>query len=581
MAVLNDTKKKSDISLPPKPLRHFLPQQLIIDSWNKIEPFFKDLKERSISSIRELEKWLQDKSELESIVSEEYGWRYIKMTCDTTNQQLTDSFNFFVSEIEPHIAPYHNALNIKLVESPYLKELDQEKYRIYIRGVKKALEIYREKNIPLLTKISTDSQKYGTISAAMTIEWKDEEITLQKAASLMKDTDRAVREELYLKIQNKYEVDKNVLNDLYSELIGLRDQVALNAGFKNYRDYMFEELGRFDYTVNDCYNFHTSIEKEILPIVDSINQKRKTLLKLDPLKPWDIEVDVEGKPALKPCKNGAELIDKSIECFYKVRPQYGDYLKEMKLMGHLDLDSRIGKAPGGYNFPLYETGVPFIFMNSVGTHRDMVTMVHEGGHAIHSFVTNDLDIVDFKSTPSEVAELASMSMELISMEHWDVFFKNEDDLKRAKKEQLEKSLKTLLWIGAVDKFQHWVYENPKHTITQRMDSWKKTIDQFSSKVIDWTGLEDVKARGWQNQLHIFEVPFYYIEYGMAQLGAIAVWRNYKRDPEKALDAYEAALRLGYTKSIPEIYKTAGIEFNFSQPYVKELATFVKSELEKI
>ncbi len=332
---------------------------------------------------------------------------------------------------------------------------------------------------------------------------------------------------------------------------------------------------------NSTWLFHTSIEKEILPLVEASDLKRKTLLKLESLKPWDADVDVEGKPALRPFENGSELINKSIECFYKVRYQYGEYLEEMKTMGHLDLESRIGKAPGGYNYPLYEIGVPFIFMNSVGVHRDMVTMVHEGGHAVHSFVTRDLELVDFKSTPSEVAELASMSMELISMEHWDVFFKNKDDLKCAKKEQLEKSLKTLLWIAAVDKFQHWVYEHPAHTITERMDSWKNIITLFNSKVVDWTGLEEVQANGWQNQLHIFEVPFYYIEYGMAQLGAIAVWRNYKLDPEKALDAYEAALRLGYTKSIPEIYKTAGIEFNFSQPYVKELANFVKNELEKI
>ncbi|MGQ0828423.1 MAG: M3 family oligoendopeptidase [Bacteroidota bacterium] len=577
--MMKDTAKQSAPFLTQK--RTFLPQRLSIDSWNAIEPFYKDLKERTISSVKELKKWLLDKSELEAIVSEDMAWRYIKMTCDTADQKLTDSFNFFVSEIEPHIAPYHNALNIKLINSVYLKDLDQDKYKIYLRDVKKALEIYRDENIPLLTKISTDSQKYGAISGAMTIEWKGKEITLQKAASLMKDPDRTVRKEIFHKIQKRRIADKDTLNDLFTELIQLRHQVALNAGFSNYRDYMFAELGRFDYTVKDCYNFHTSIAKEILPLVEDTDLKRKQTLKLKPLKPWDMDVDPEGKPALRPFESGAELIDKSIECFYKVRYAYGEYLEKMKSMGHLDLESRIGKAPGGYNYPLFETGVPFIFMNSVGTHRDMVTIVHEGGHAIHSFVTRDMEITDFKSTPSEVAELASMSMELISMEHWDVFFNDPDDLKRAKKEQLEKSLKTLLWIAAVDKFQHWIYENPKHSAAERMKTWKETIDQFSSKEVDWSGMEDLKANGWQGQLHIFEVPFYYIEYGMAQLGAIAVWRNYKRDRETALDAYEAALRLGYTKSIPEIYKTAGIEFNFSQAYVNELATFVKNELKKI
>jgi len=573
--------KTKPVAIPKKPIRHFLAQDLIIDSWKKVAPFFIDLKEREIASAKQLEKWLLDRSELEAALSEDFAWRYIKMTCDTTNQLLTDDYNVFVSEIDPHISPYSNELNSKLVESPFLNELDADTYRIYIRGVKKALELYREENIPLQTRIGIESQKYGAISGAMTVLWEGKEITLQMASSLMKDVSRKIREEVYLKIQKRKAVDTDALNDLYSELIRLRHQVAVNAGFKNYRDYKFAELGRFDYTVQDCFDFHDSISKAILPLAENADRERKKTMKLDALKPWDTEVDVEGKPALKPFSSASELIDKSIECFNIIQPDFGNYLEIMKEMAYLDLDSRIGKAPGGYNYPLYEIGVPFIFMNSVGTHRDLVTMVHEGGHAIHSFVTRDLLITDFKSFPSEVAELASMSMELISMEHWNVFFTNADELKRAKKEQLDKSLKTLLWIAAVDKFQHWIYENPTHTVEERMVQWTTVINQFTSKEIDFSGLDDVRARGWQGQLHIFEVPFYYIEYGMAQLGAIALWRNYKKDPAKALKEYEAALRLGYTKSIPEIYKTAGIEFNFSPAYVKELAEFVKSELDKL
>lgn len=569
------------LAIPAKTIRQFLPPTFTVKTWTEIEPYFKDLKDRTINSVAELEKWLRDRSELESVISEDVGWRYIKMTCDTTDQQLTDSYNYFISQIDPHIAPFSNELNKKLIASPFLSKLDGPKYFIYLRGVKKALELYREENVPLLTKIATEAQKYGAISGAMTIEWKGKEITLQMAVSLMKDTDRTVRKEVFDKIQNRRSVDEKALNDLYTELIKLRHQVALNAGFKNYRDYKFDELGRFDYTVTDCYNFHTSISKAILPLAIQSDEERKKLLKLDTLRPWDTEVDTDGKEALHPFTNGEDLINKSISCFRHVRPQYGTYLEIMKEMKHLDLESRKGKAPGGYNYPLYESGVPFIFMNAVGLHRDMVTMVHEGGHAIHSFVTHPLEIVDFKSAPSEVAELASMSMELISMEHWDVFFENKDDLKRAKKEQLEKSLKMLLWIALIDKFQHWVYQNPTHTLTERSAEWNKIISEFSSSVVDWSGYEHVKERMWQNQLHLFEVPFYYIEYGMAQLGAIAVWRNYKKDPEKALNAYEAALRLGYTKSIPEIYKAAGIEFNFSQEYVKELAAFVNEELKKL
>lgn len=569
------------IAIPGKPLRHFLPQDLSIDRWSTIEAYYKELSGRTIRSVQELEQWLKDRSELESVISEDLAWRYIKMTCDTANGQLTESYNYFVSEIEPHIAPYSNELNKKLIECRYTDELNKPEFLVYFRGVKKALEIYRDENIPLNTKIATDSQKYGAIVAEMTVSWKGEEITLQRAGNILKDTDRKTREEIYFKIQDRKAKDTDRLNDLFTGLLQLRHQVAVNAGFENFRDYKFAELGRFDYTAGDCFAFHNSISKEILPISEVINLTRRNKLKLDTLRPWDMEVDVDGKAALKPVKSGTELIDKSIACFYRIRPAYGEYLEIMKAMGHLDLESRKGKAPGGYNYPLYEIGVPFIFMNSVGAQRDVITMVHEGGHAIHSFVTRDLEITDFKSTPSEVAELASMSMELISMEHWNVFYDDADELKRAKQEQLEQTLKSLLWIGAVDKFQHWVYENPAHTVEQRMEAWLRTINEFSSSIVDWSGLEEIKKRGWLSQLHIFEVPFYYIEYGMAQLGAIAVWRNYKTNPEKALDQYEAALRLGYTKTIPEIYKAAGIEFNFSQAYVRELAQFVRTELEKI
>jgi oligoendopeptidase F len=571
----------NQLSTPARPARHFLPEDFKIDSWSSIEPFFQDLRGRKIASPEELESWLRDRSELEAVLSENLAWRYIRMTCDTTDPALTEAYNFFVSEIDPHISPYSNELNKKLISSEHLGGLDQQKYHIYIRGVKKALELYREENIPLQTRIATESQKYGAITGAMTIDWKGKEITLQMAASLLKETDREVRREAFSKIQQVRNEKKETLNDLFTELLGLRNQVALNAGFKNYRDYKFEELGRFDYTVKDCYEFHDSIFSEILPIVNESQRKRKEALGLKELALWDLDVNTDGKPALQPFSNGAELLEGSIRCFYEVRKTYGEYLSIMKKMGHLDLESRKGKAPGGYNYPLYETGVPFIFMNSVGLLRDLVTMVHEGGHAIHSFVTHELEITDFKSTPSEVAELASMSMELISMEHWNTIFTDPAELQRAKKEQLLKILSTLLWVAAVDKFQHWLYENPQHSVEERMNKWAEINTVAMGDVIDWTGAEDVRSRSWQSQLHIFEVPFYYIEYGMAQLGAIAIWRNYKKDPEKALDAYEAALRLGYTRSIPEIYKTAGIQFNFSHDYVKELAAFVKQELNNI
>jgi len=253
----------------------------------------------------------------------------------------------------------------------------------------------------------------------------------------------------------------------------------------------------------------------------------------------------------------------------------------MKTNGHLDLDSKKGKAPGGFNYPLFESGLPFIYMNSVGSTRDLVTMMHEGGHAIHSYLTKDLPISDLKSFPSEVAELASMSMELISMDHWDLFFTNEEDLKRAKKEQLKGVISGLPWIALVDKFQHWMYENPNCTPTERNNYWETAIQSFSSNSTNWEGLEQYRKQSWLKQLHIFEVPFYYIEYGFAQLGAIAVWKNYKENPKKGIELYKKALSLGGTRSIPEIYEAAGIQFKFDQEYVQSLANFVLKELAKL
>jgi oligoendopeptidase F len=414
----------------------------------------------------------------------------------------------------------------------------------------------------------------------MSIEVNGEKMTMQKASLLLKSTNRQKREEIYNKLTTRRLQDEKALDDLFNELIALRQKIAENAGFDNYRDYMFAALGRFDYTPEDCFNFHNAIAKEIVPIINSFEQKRKDKLGNKSYKPWDTAVDVDGLTPLKPFEGGTELTDLSVECFNRLRPYFGECLSTMKEMKHLDLESKDGKAPGGFMYPLHEIGVPFIYMNAVGSQRDLVTMVHEGGHAVHSFLSRDLSLTEFKSTPSEVAELASMSMELLSMDHWDVFYKDKAELKRAKLEQLEKALETLPWVASIDKFQHWIYTN-KHSAQQRKEKWLEISAELGNQIIDWEGNENVHANLWQKQLHLYEVPFYYIEYGMAQLGAIAMWRSYKQLGEQGLDNYMDALKLGYTKTIGEIYETAGIKFDFSASYVKELADFIKEELEKL
>lgn len=561
--------------------RHFIKKEYTVTTWQLLEPYFIDLKNRTLNSITELELFLKDYNELGAIISENMAWRYIKMTCDTTNTELRDNFNDFVQNIEPNIAPLSNELNKKIIESPYVNQLTKTGYPIFLRGLQNTITLFREENITLNTQLQELEQQFGEINGAQSIEHNGEKITMQKASVFLKDLNRAVREEVYTKVQSRRALDEDALNNLYTQLIQLRHQVALNTGFANYRDYKHQALGRFDYSVQDCLNFHEAVKLHAVPLIKQHDLQRKQKLQLLDYKPWDTAVDEENLPPLKPFATAQELIDKTILCFNKIDTYFGDCIATMHKMGRLDLESRLGKAPGGYQYPLYETDVPFIFMNSVGLHRDLTTMVHEGGHAIHSFLDMDLDLVDFKSPPSEVAELASMSMELISMEHWDEFFSTPNDLKRAKRQQLESVMDTLPWIAAIDKFQHWVYLNPTHTVEERNTTWVQIATNFGSGVVNYTGLENNLKRKWQVQLHLFEVPFYYIEYGFAQLGAIAMWRNYKTNPQQAIANYKAALALGYTKSIPEIYKTAGIKFDFSPSYIKELMDFVKAEYDKL
>ena len=563
-----------------KKTRTYIPATLEM-KWQNLEPIYKELLDRPLNSVQELEKWLHDKSELEAALEEDFAWRYIRMTCDTASEELLQNFQYFATEIEPKVAPYGNELNKKLVASAYVDQLDSEKYFIFLRAVKKALELFREENIPVQTEIQVEQQKYQSITGALSVHIDDKEFTLEQASVFLNGTDRAKRQEVWEKITKRRLQDKEQLNELFDHLRKLRHTVATNAGFENFRDYMFQALGRFDYAPQDCYAFHAAIETEIVPILREQAAKRKEALDLPALKPWDMDVDISGKPALKPFSNGNDLIEKSIQCFSNINRYLGERLEIMKDNSLFDVESRKGKAPGGYNYPLAETGAPFIFMNSANTFRDLTTMVHEGGHAVHTFLTADLELNDFKHCPSEVAELASMSMELISMDNWNVFFDNEEDLKRAKRDQLVDVLKTLPWVAVIDQFQHWIYTNPNHTDAERTEAWIKIYEPFGAGFADWSEHPDAEANLWQKQLHIFEVPFYYIEYGMAQLGAIAVWKNYKENPEKGLQQYLDALKLGYTKTIKEIYETAGIKFDFSAAYVKELAEFVKAEMDKI
>lgn len=561
--------------------RTFLPKDFTVTNWESLEPFFKELLERPIESKTNLEQWLKDMSELEAVVSEDACWRQIKMTCDTTDKNLEEAFTYFCMEIQPKLQPYADALNKKFVLSPFTKELDEQQFFTYLRSVKKSIDLFREANIPIQAELSVMQQQYGAIAGKMTVEVNGQEYTLQQASKFLENEDRGLREEVYKKIQERRLQDKNAMNNLYTELIAKRHEIAINAGFANYRDYKFVELGRFDYSKEDCYNFHKAVKQHVLPLIEKIYEKKKQKLGLATLKPWDTEAEPAGIQPLKPFTNGTELYEKSVACFEKLHPFFADCLRKMNELKHFDLESRIGKAPGGYNCPLAESGAPFIFMNAAGSMSDVTTMVHEGGHAVHSFLSHNLELSAFKEYPMEIAEVASMAMELFSMNHWESFFDSEEELSRAKEHQLERTITIFPWIAIIDKFQHWVYENPTHTVEKRTEKWMEILQEFSTNAIDFTGLETYRAIGWQRQLHLFEVPFYYIEYGIAQLGAIGLWMQYKQNPQQAIENYIKALSLGGTKTLPELYAAAGLKFDLSPAHIKTLMDFVNEQMENL
>jgi len=566
--------KRADIKKMP---RKFLPEDFALTTWETLEPYFLELQGREIKSRHELEDWLSDASELEAVVSEDASWRQIRMTCDVENKELEQAFAYFMMQIQPKIQPIADKLNHKLINSPFVKDLDQKKFFTYLRNVKKSIDLFREENVPIQAELSVMQQQFGQIAGKMTVEVNGKEYTLQQAAKFLENPNRNLREEVYRKINERRLKDKNELNHLYTQLVNKRDTIAKNAGFKNYADYKFIDLGRFDYSKQECFQFHEAVKQHVLPLVNEINQRKKEKLGLESLRPWDVEAEPENVQPLRPFETGEELLGKSIDVFEKLRPFFADCLRKMRSMNRLDLDSRKGKAPGGYNCPLAETGAPFIFMNAAGQMHDVTTMLHEGGHAVHSFLAHPLELSGFKEYPMEIAEVASMAMELFTMDQWHLFFPKEEELLRAKEQQLERVITIFPWVATIDKFQHWVYENPNHSEDERATNWLRILNEFTSPVIDFSGLEEYRRFAWQRQLHLFEVPFYYIEYGIAQLGAIGLWKQYRINKEDALNNYTKALSLGGTQTLPELYMAAGLKFDFSGEHIQSLMMFVHQE----
>ncbi|MFO7896097.1 MAG: M3 family oligoendopeptidase [Candidatus Cloacimonadales bacterium] len=560
-----------------KPQRIYFSDKLDVNSWSELESILQKLLDTAINSASELILFMEKVSELDAIIDEEMAWRYIKMTRFADNEQYEKEFNDFYAEIVSQMKPYTFKIQKKFYASTHRQELEEPKYLHLNQIISNEIELFRSANIPLDIKLQELANKYGAIYSKLLVEYEGEEKTLSQLGIYLKNQDRTVREEVWKLRMHKMSEVSQQLNDIYDKQIKLNVQKAQNADFDNFRDYMHQAKGRFSYTPAALYKFHAAVEKEVVPFLKEQTELRREKLQLESVRPWDTSVDLDGK-ILKPFATIEEFIGKAIMTLQDVKPEYGKNLKLMQNSGLLDLENRKGKAPGGYNYPLAETKAPFIFMNAVGLHQDLVTLLHESGHAMHTFLSKEIKISDLTNTPSEVAELASMAMEFLTMDYWTHFYPDSADFRKAKKDQLTGALSFLPWCMIVDAFQHWVYLHPQHSQKERDAYFLSLLARYDTGV-DWSGLEDYKPLLWLFQLHIFEVPFYYIEYGMSQLGALAIYMNYKQKGKApTLQAYEQFLKLGYTRSVKDLYETAGINFDFSEQYLEKLVKFVKNEL---
>ncbi|WP_027625564.1 M3 family oligoendopeptidase [Clostridium lundense] len=547
---------------------------------NALEKEFNELLLRRISSVKELEKWLEDRNKIYDKVKENVGRNYFIFNGDNNNEESKKAYEYDEEILMPMVKKYSAELDKFFYGNKFRDELS-DKYDLLIKKCVNSIELFREENISLEIEESKLSTEYYNITGNMIVNWEGEEKTLQQMNKYLKNSDRAIREKAWELIQERRLQDKEKLDEIMDKLIKIRDKKASNANCKDFREYMFKKLERFSYTPEDCLNFHNSVLKYVVPVASEIRNNHKEELNVDNYRPWDLEGIKIGEKPLKPYGDIEDLVNGVINVFAEKDKIFENTLVKMKKEGTLDLESRKGKSPGGFcdYFPVSK--VSCIFMNGAQSHDDLVTLAHEGGHSVHNTLTSDINLCEYRDMPSETAELASMSMELITMDRWNVFYKNEEELKRAKREQLEGIITFLPWGILVDRFQHFLYLNPQCSKEERNNKFLEMAKEFQFPTVDFTGFEEELKHYWKKQLHIYEVPFYYIEYAMAQLGALQIWRNYNIDPKKAIEDYKKALSLGSSVGIREVYEAAGIKFDFSEEMIKELMSFVKEELNKL
>jgi oligoendopeptidase F len=556
------------------------PEEFMLWDWARFKPFTDDLLQWDLNS-SSLESWVMDWSDLSRIISEIFARLWVATTLDTSNPQVTERFNTFLDETYTPYQAVNQTLKLKLLSSG----LVPAGFEVPLRNMRMEAEIFREENLPLISEETKLANLYDEIIAAQTVEWEGKEVTTTQLQPVYLSLDRSLREKAWRLSNERKLTDRQKLNELWVKLLDLRSQIAANAGFKDYRTYRWKDMLRFDYTPDDCAKFHEAIKQEVVPVALHMYEKRRQRLGLESLRPWDLRVDPLGRQALKPFQSTQELVERVSAIFKRVDPELHDYFEIMRRKDLLDLENRKGKGPGGYcqNFDMVR--LPFIFENAVGLHEDVATLLHEGGHAFHVFEEAHLPYYHQLPVGMEFAEVASTAMELLSSPYLTASeggFYSKKDAARALIEHLEEQVLFWPYMAVVDGFQHWAYThqeeaiNPDKCDKQWADLWQRFM-----LGVDWSGLDDLMVTGWQRKQHIYEVPFYYVEYGMASLGAFQVWRNALKDQKAAVAAYRKALSLGCTVPLPKLYETAGARFAFDAQIIHEAVSLAMETIEKL
>lgn len=563
--------------LPPYQKRRFVLSHADLTVPEQVRPLYQALVERDIDSREAFEQWILDRSELEAALNQAGTIVYIRMTCQTDDAARARTYQHFIETIRPMAKIFEDQLNKKYLAEQAHWDIKQKRYGIYARKIQTDVELFVQENVMLQTEVDLRTQEYQTIAGAMTVEFEGKERTLPEMGKFLLEPDRSLRQRAWKAAAERRLRDKDKLERLFDRLLSLRVKIAENTGCANFMEYKFRALHRFDYTPGDCKQYHRCVEKLVVPVWQRILERRKREMNLAQLRPWDAAVDPLRRLPLRPFDKASELMDGCVKIFQGLDPELGRQFSNMVELGLLDLESRKGKAPGGYQSTLDEARKSFIFMNAVGIDDDVRTLFHEAGHAFHALACAHDPLLDYRHGPMEFNEVASMSMELLADPYLSVFY-NPQDEERSRREHWEGILFTLAWVATIDAFQHWIYEHPQHNAEERKQTWLDIHKRFGGDLLDWEGLSEEQAFLWHRQLHIFEVPFYYIEYGIAQLGALQLWCNARKNQKAALTHYRNALALGGSRPLPELFKAAGIRFDFLSETIEPLMEAVQGQL---